>query len=100
MYKRILEYSDAMFFNNFFFFFFFFFFLPPPYLWSSIPVLSPKTHAILLRVAVEGADLIIIITVNNAVLKTKDGRIIHFPTSPNRNPDIWSQFLSGGFDSA
>ena len=42
----------------------------------------------------------IIITVNNAVLKTKDGRIIHFPTSPNRNPDIWSQFLSGEFDSA
>ena len=50
--------------------------------------------------AVEGADLIIIITVNNAVSKTKDGRIIHCPPSPNRNLDIWSQFLSGEFDSA
>ena len=75
------------------------FFLPPSYHGSSIPGPSPKSHAILLWVAVEGADLIIIITVNNVVLKTKDGRIIHFPPSPNRNPDIWSQYLSGEFDS-
>ena len=51
--------------------FFLLFFLPPLYYdGRNIPGPSPKTHAILLRVAVEGADLIII--VNNAVLKTKD----------------------------
>ena len=73
------------------------FFLPPPDYGRSIPSPSPKTQTILLEVAVEGGDLIINTIVNNAVFKfkTKDDRIIQFPLSPNRNPDIWSQFLSG-----
>ena len=76
-------------------FFKYFLLLPPPYYGRSIPGPPPKTHASLPRVAVEGANLIKIIIVNNAVFKTKEDRLIHFPPSPNRNPDIQSQFLSG-----
>ena len=93
-------YNFFNFFNFFFDFLIFFSFFATTIPLGSFPGPSPKTHEIILRVAVEGADLIIIITVNNAVLKTKDGRIIHCPPSPNRNLDIWSQFLSGEFDSA
>ena len=60
---------------------FWLFFGPPPYYGRSIPGPSPKTHAILLQVAVQGTDLIQI--------------ILCFLRVQTENPDIWSQFLSG-----